>query len=280
MLTIDKIAHGLAADSNRLVLDKVSITSQTAGNFVSLWRATGQPGQGAIPAAAAVCNNALTGCFGITNQTAPKTGYLAYFEYASGNSAMTLEIHDRLAHMGGLSGTLATAQTVGIDLSTLSGTDNLASRIGSSAYDDVQWWLEWYTATGSTAVTATINVTYNDGSTGNLSTVSLAATRPASLMIPLNSYIPAAKSGYYIRGINTVTLSATTGTAGSFGVTATRKRGSVFSPIMNAIADANWADLPISEVYNSSCLFAIVLTSTTSTGTARGGGKVIHADPS
>lgn len=276
---INKIAHGLAVNNDRLVMDKATISSQAAGNYVSLWRATGQPGQGAIPGAAAVCNNSLTGCFGITNQTSPMTGYLAHFEFSSGNSAMTLEIHDRLAHMGGLSGTSTASQTVGIDLSTLLSTDNLTNRIGSSAYDDVQWWLEWYTATGSTAVTCTVSVTYNDVSTGTIA-VSLAATRPAGVMIPLNGLIPAAKAGSYIRAVTSVQNSATTGTAGSFGVTATRKRGSVFSPILNANAFSNWADLPISEIPNYSCLFAVMLTSTTSTGTARGGGKVVHIDPS
>lgn len=278
-VTVDKIAHALATNSDRLVLDKATIASQAAGTYVSLWRATGQPGQGAIPAAAANCNNSTTGCFGITNQTAPLTGYIGYFEYASSNASMTMELHDRLVHMGGLSGTVTTAQTVGIDFNGLT-TDNMANRIGDANYSDIQWWLEWYTATGSTAVTATVAVTYSDGSTGNLTGVSLAATRPASFMVALNGYIPAAKSGLAIRGITSVTLSATTGTAGSFGVTATRKRASVFAPIANANYSANWADLPISEIPASSCIFPIVLTSTTSTGTARGGGKVMHIDPS
>ena len=280
MLTVDKIANGLAVDSDRLVLDKASISNQAAGIYASIWRATGQPGQGAIPTAAAVCNNTTVGCFGITNQTAPKSSYLAYFEVACSNSAMTFEIHDRLAHIGGLVGNVATAQTVNIDLSTLLSTDNLSNRIGSAAYDDVQWWLEWYTDTGSTAVTATVAVIYNDGSTGNLTGISLPATRRAGMMYPLNGMIPAAKSGLFIRAVSTVTLSATSGAAGNFGVTATRKRGSVFAPIPNSNFSENWAGLPISEVMNSSCLFGIVLTSSTSTGTLRGGGKVIHADPS
>lgn len=278
-ITVDKIAHGMTVSPDRLVLDKATITSQAAGTYVSLWRATGQPGQGAIPSTAAVCNNSLTGCFGITNQTDPVTGYLGYFEYASSNSAMTLEIHDRLMHMGGLSGTVTTAQTANVDLDANLATDNLTNRIGASDYSDVQWWLEWYTATGSSAVTATVNVTYNDASTGNLTGASLSTTRPASFMLSLNNLIPSASSGKYIQDVNSVTLSATTGTAGSFGITATRLRGTVFAPIANAKFGSNWADLPISEVPNYACLFPVVLTSTTSSGTARGGGKVIHVDP-
>lgn len=272
--TRDQLIDGLGNNSSRIVLDKASIASQAAGTFVSLWRATGQPGQGAIPAAAAVCNNALTGAIGFRQQTAPATSYGAYLEAATGNASMTLEIHDRLAHMGGLNGTLTTAQTVGIDFSALS-SDNIAARKGDSNYSDILWWLEWYTATGSTAVTATVNVTYNDGTTGAL-TVSLTATRPASLMIPLNGFIPAAGAGKYIRGIVSVQLSATTGTAGSFGVTATRPRMTIGCPIANCKFVADWAALGLPEIFNGSCLFPIVLTSTTSSGTVRGGGKIAH----
>lgn len=272
--TLDGIVNALGNNSSRIVLDKASIASQGAGTFVSLWRATGQPGQGAIPGAAAACNNALTGAVGFTQQTLPATSYGAYFEVATGNASMTVEMHDRLAHMGGLNGTLTTAQTVGIDFSALS-SDNMAGRIGDANYSDIQWWLEWYTSTGSTAVTATVAVTYNDATTGTLS-VALAATRPASLMIPLNGLIPAAGAGKYIRAITTVTLSATTATAGSFGVTATRPRLAIGTPIANYKVTADWAALGLPEILNGSCLFPVVLTSTTSSGTVRGGGKIAH----
>lgn len=278
-ITVDKIAHALAADSTRLVIDKASLTSQTAGSYVSLWRATGQPAQGAVPSTAAVCNNTTTGGFVIPQQTAPIKSYLGYLEAASSNAAMTLELHDRLMHMGGLSGTVTTAQTANLDIFTNIGTNNLTERIGDSDYSDIQWWLEWYTATGGTAVTATVNVTYVDGTSGNLNAVSLAATRPASHMINLNGSRPAGVTSH-IRDINTVQLSATTGTTGSFGVTATRLRSSLFIPIANGKYGANWADLPIGEIPQQACLFPIMLTSTTSSGTLRGGSKIMHIDPS
>lgn len=273
--TLDGIVKALGNNSSRIVLDKASIASQAAGTYVSMWRATGQPGQGAIPVATpAVCNETLAGAIGFTQQTAPATSYGAYLEAATGNASMTVELHDRLMHMGGLSGTLNTAQPVGIDLNGVT-TNNMVERIGDANFSDVQWWLEWYTATGSTAVTATVNVTYNDGTTGAL-TVSLAATRPASLMIPLNSLIPSAGAGKFIRGVVSVQLSATTGTAGSFGVTATRPRMTIGCSIANYKFVADWAALGLPEIYNNTCLFPIVLTSTTSSGTVRGGGKIAH----
>ena len=271
----DQLIDAMGNSSSRFILDKASIASQ-AGSYVSMWRATGQPGQGAVPTTAAVCTTALTGAMGFAQQTAPATSYGAYMEVVTGNSAMTVEIHDRIAHMGGLNGTLTTAQTVGIDLSTLLSTSNVGVRIGDANYSDVQWWLEWYTATGATAATATVAVTYDDGTSGNLTALSLAATRPASFMVSLNALIPAASSGKYIRAVNTVTLSVTTGTAGSFGVTATRIRMSSMCPVANLKTISNWADLGFPEIENSACLFPVVLTSTTSSGTLRGGGKIIH----
>ena len=273
---IDNLVKALGNNSSRIVLDKASIASQTANSYCSLWRATGQPGQGAIPTVVATCNNTTVGTIGFNQQTSPITSYGAYLEIATGNAAMTMELHDRLANMGGLNGTLTTAQSVNLDLNTLLATNNIDKRKGDANYSDVQWWLEWYTATGGTAVTATIVVTYNDGTTGNLSVLSLAATRPASHMIPLNSLIPSAQSGKFIRGIVSVTLSATSGTAGNFGVTATRPRMTLSAPIANHKFIADWAQLGLPEIYNSSAIFPIVLTSTTSTGTVRGGGKIAH----
>ena len=273
--TRDQLIDALGNNSSRLVIDKASIASQAAGTFVSLWRATGQPGQGAIPAAAVVCDNTLTGAMGFTQQAAPATSYGAWANAVCSNSAMTLEIHDRLMHMGGLNGTLTTAQTVNLDVNANLASGNLDKRKGDSNFSDIQWWLEWYTATGSTAVTATVSVTYNDGTTGTLS-ASLAATRPASFMLPLNRLIPAAAAGKYIRDVDSVQLSATTGTAGSFGVTATRPRMTMPLLLANKMEVFDWAALGLPEVANSSCLFPIVLTSTTSTGTVRGGGKLAH----
>mgnify|MGYP000867967424 CR=1 FL=1 len=274
--TRDQLIDAMANNSSRVIFDKASIASQTANSFCSMWRATGQPGQGAIPTAAAVCNDSLLGCVGFAQQTSPATSYLTILEGVTSNAAMTLEIHDRLMHMGGLSGTVITAQTVNLDISANLATDDLGARKGDANYSDVQWWLEWYTATGSSVVTATVAVTYNDGTTGNLTAQSLAATRPASHMIPLNGLIPAAAAGKYIRKVDSVTLSATTGTAGSFGVTATRYRAANFLPLANARFTADWAALGLPEILNNSCLFAVMLTSTTSTGTLRATGKISH----
>ena len=272
----DDLINAMGNNSSRIIIDKASLSNTAVGQFHSLWRATGQPGQGAIPTTAAACDNTLTGALQFAQQTSPATSYLGILEGMCANAGVTLEIHDRLAHMGGLSGIVTTAQTVNLDLNALLSTANIDARKGDANFSDVQWWLEWYTDTGATGVSATCAVTYNDGTSGNLTGATLSATRRASFMIPLNSLIPAAASGKYIRDVDSVTLSATTGTAGNFGVTATRYRAALYKPVANARFTADWADLGLPEIPNSSCLMAIQAANATTTGAVRATGKIIH----
>ena len=106
--TRDGIIDGLANNNNRIIWDKASLATQVVGQYCSLWRATGVPAQGAIPAAAAYCTKALAGAIGFDNQTGPATSYLGYHTLLCSAANTNLEIHDRLAHMGGLNGTLLT----------------------------------------------------------------------------------------------------------------------------------------------------------------------------
>lgn len=274
IISRDQLISALGNNASRLIIDKASISSAAAGQFFSLWRATGQPGLGAVPAAAAVCTNASTGAMGFAQQTAPATSYGAYAYAMCSNSATTLEVHDRLVHMGGLSGTAVTAQTVNLDVSL--GADNLPARIGSANCSEIQWWLEVYTAMGATGVNATVNVTYDDDSTGSLLAFALGATPRAGRMYPLNSLLPAAAAGRYIKKIDTVTLSATTGTAGNFGFTATRPRMTLPLALANKSEFFDWAQLGLPDIANSACLSLIALCSTTTTGTIRGGAKIAH----
>jgi hypothetical protein len=136
--------------------------------------------------------------------------------------------------------------------------------------------MEWHTDTGATASNATINVTYNDGTSNNLTVVAVGGTLRAGRMINLNGLIPAADAGKFIRAINTVILSASTGTAGNFGFTTTRMRTVLPLFVANKGETYDWAGLGISEVPNDACLQLIQLCSTTTTGTVRGGGKIAH----
>lgn len=266
--TRDQLIDALGNNSSRIVIDKASLSNASTGQFFSLWQATGIPGAGATPAAAAVPTSATTGAIGFTNQTAPATSYLAWLAVQCSNSASNLEIHDRLAHMGGLSGTVTTSQGA---LSLVTNNPG-AARLGASDYSDVQWWLEIYSPLGATAVNATVAVEYNDGSTGNLAAFTLNSTPRASRLYPLVS----ASAGKFIRAVTGVTLSATTGTAGNFGITATRPRTSVAMPLLNKTETFDWAQLGLPNIPNDSCLMLLMLCGAATTGTVRGQGKIAH----
>lgn len=267
--SVDDIAFGLAQGAQQFVVNKASIASQLAGGFSALWRATGTPAQGAVPAAAAICDRTLTGAFSFSNPTGGKASYLAGAMMLNGNSATDIQILDRLAHMGGLSGTVTTAQNVNVDVS--GATNNLPARIGDSAFSDVQWWLEWYTATGSTAVTATVTYTNAAGTAGRTTTVSLAASMAASRRLPIIG-----NGGEFIKSIQSVQLSATTGTAGSFGVTATRALTGLSLGLANSSTIADWAYLRLPKIEDDACLEMMAVPGTTSSGALYGTAKLIQ----
>lgn len=280
-IDVNSIAAGLADPTvDRVIVDKASLANAAAGQFFSLWRATGQPAQGAIPGTTpAIPTSATTGAIGFTNVTSPVINVIGWMSLASANSATTVEVWDRVAHMGGLVLNVTSAQTItGLDLSTLGG-GLAADRRGASNYSDLQWFLEVYSDGGGTASNATINVTYNDATTGNLNVQAVGGTLRAGRLIPLTPLIPTGDQGKFIRGINSVTLSASTTVAGNFGFTAARPRTMVPIHTANFARDMDWAQLGMPVVPNDACLMLAILCSTTSTGTLRGGGKIIDLTP-
>jgi hypothetical protein len=275
-VNVDTIAAALGdPTADRIIIDKASIANAVAGQLFSLWRATGQPAQGAIPGTTpAIPTSATTGAMGFTNVTAPIYNFLLWAFAQSGNSAMSPEIWDRVAHMGGLVLNTTSPQTItGLDLG--SGGLNLgADRRGASNYSDIQWFLEVYSDGGATASNATIAVTYNDDSTGNLNVQAVGGTLRAGRLIPLTPLIPTGSQGKFIRAIGSVTLSASTTTAGNFGFTAVRPRTAFSLPLANKTESFDWAQLGLPVIPNDACLMIAMLCGTTSTGTLRGGGKI------
>jgi hypothetical protein len=271
---LDQLVNALANNSSRIIIDKASLANQTAGRYCAMWRATGQPAQGAIPATAALCTNTTTGAVSFVQQTAPATSYIGVIDVVGSNAAQTLEIHDRIAHSGGGNLTLTTAQTnIAVNLDTLAPG---ADRIGDPAFGDVQWWLEVYADGGATASNATINVTFDDNTSANLNTLAVGGTIRIGNRFSVDSLRTTAQQGKNIKAINSVTLSASTGTAGNFGFTCTRPRAYLPMGLANFINKADWAALGLPEIPNGSCLELMLIPSTTSSGTLRGGGKIIH----
>lgn len=272
--TMDGLVASLTAStSQRNLINKASIGSQAAGGFSSWWRATGTPGQAAIPSTAAVCDNTLLGCIPFTNPAGGASSYLARLSANCANAGTEIHIHDRLAHMGGLSGVTTGNQTVSVDVSG-SGS-NMANRRGASDYSEVMWWWEIYTSIGTTGQTCTVTYTNGAGTGSRTTTFTLGGASPANQAGRIFQII--GSSNESIQSIQTVSIGTSTGTAGSWGITATRLR----STIAGAAAANNgvlldWAQTGLPAIADSACLFGIVLCGTTSTGVIVGSTTVVQ----
>jgi hypothetical protein len=261
---LDDLAAAVAVPANRAPISKASVANQLSTGFCSMWRATGTPAQAAIPGAAAIPTKATLGA--LTAWTNPASGrhrYLAEALVTLSVLGAAVWFVDRIAHMGGLNGTLTTAQTVGISADSLRGTRAAAD------LSNVQWWLEIYTAIGTTATTGTITyVSDTDASTQTITGFSIGGASPASAASRMFLIQPLA--GHPIRSITSFQQVATTGAAGSYGFTATVPLASAVCPLANMPTKLDWASLPIARLHEDACIAMIVQCLTTSSGTIVG----------
>ena len=247
ILTSDNLYTALSASQRRPVI-KASL-STTLGRTTSLWTAGGFPSAGVAPAATAnaIPNSTTLGALPFTNPTGGPLSYLAAAMGFSSSTAGTLIVYDRVLHSAGLNGTVITAQ------STTGSTADRGDHIGN------QLFIEGYTALGSTATNVVASYTNAAGVAGR-TTVSqpLFASFPVAAMqgLPLQ----AGDTG--VRSVESVTLSASTLTAGSFGVTVVRElaRVPIVTANIPAMLDALALGMPVFA--DNACLsFAFVSTS-------------------
>jgi len=207
------------------------------GSYVhTLWRATGTPAQGGVPAASAVCDRATVGALGQGN---PSSGDLrAWFQrltvnYLTGSSSgCGVQLVDRLVHMGGLDGTNTGAQTV---------STSALTRYTTGA--GVMAAVEIYTAVGSTPQTFTCSYTDDAGNAGQTSLpVEIGNTGRSAALRLLPMSLAAGDIG--VRAVSTLTLSGSTGTAGNFGVTLYKP----LSPIIPLQSGVSGAAHPIFDM--------------------------------
>lgn len=232
---------------------KNSIANTVSGQTFSLWRATGIPTQGAIPTTWATPTKATQGAQVDFTTPAPGENVHLVGVWFAPVSDATLLVQDRCGHMGGLSGTVTTAQTVNGTIPTGRGI----APTGANA----AWWLEWYGDTGSTAATATVTYTNQNGVSGRTTTVALSATMRASRSL---SIIPTT-AGDMIKSIQSVTLSVSTGSVGNFGVTLTR--AAHMCPARGALSTTHTSgEVSLSKFNDDACIAHMMIVSTTSTG--------------
>lgn len=252
--TLDGI---IGAVSQHKSFGKVSMTAKAAGTFQSLWTAAGLPTAGTAPATAAgvAVDDTVAGTFSFTNPTAPALTYLTKLSNTQ-QTPGTLILYDRLVHTGALSGTVTTAQTV-----------NSAALTRSTTGDDVELFLEVYTATGATQVNVTVSYTNSAGTAGRTSvSVPFLASPVAGQMLP----IPLQSGDLGVRSVQSVTLSATTGTAGAFGVTLVKRIAECPIPVASGGIVLDPFQLGMPQIEDNAALCFMMLCSTTSTGFVTG----------
>lgn len=254
--TMDQIAAGLAAAP---VIDLFAPSAaNVAAGFVNLQRAVvTSTGQMAVPAAASVGGTLHSaGQAGFRNLPDPVGGASRYLAQSAltFQTACSLWFYDRVWSCSGFSGIVATAQAV-TSFPVLTRPD--ANGTG------LEIWIECYTATGATAANITVQYTNSDSVAGR-STVSTAhiTSMPANRMyrVPLQ----AGDTG--VKSIQSVTLSGTTGTAGSFGVTLMRKIAVTGSAVTNIPVMNDFAALGLPLVQNGTAMNVIHQGTTTSSG--------------
>ena len=126
----------------------------------------------------------------------------------SNYAAASMMVVDLLNVSGGLNGTLTTPQTTNLPTAAL-------TRYTSG--EGVMAGIVIYTIIGTTQTTVTVSYTNSSGVSGRISTATTIGGgfyRETGLLIP----IPLQGADKGIRSIESVTLAATTGTVGNFGV--------------------------------------------------------------
>lgn len=188
-------------------------TAPIAGRGCSLWTYDGMPAGGAVPTSAAIPTSATAGSIPFTNPGGSREKWLISANLTPTVAGVYL-LYDRLLHIGGLNATLTTAQTV---QGTHPGTPALTRNTGGGGNIALY---EIYTIIGTT--TATLTMTYtNQGGTGSrTSTINIGATgfREATRI----QRIPLAAGDSGIQSVQQIQLSASTTTAGNFGITIAR----------------------------------------------------------
>lgn len=271
LTSLDQLITAMGSSSAQtLYFNKNGKASQLAGGYSSSWNGAGTPGAGAVPGAAEIPSNATVGALAFNNPASGLSSYLARGAVSVTVSGAAMRIYDRIGQMGGLSGTLTSAQPVSL---SMTGTaNNLAARRGKSDYSEVQWYLEWYTDTGSTAVTATVSYTDANGVSGKTVGVAMAATMRSGRMLVIE---PA--DGVPIRSVESVQLSASTGTAGNFGVTAARLLVELPAGLANTTLVQDWAAIGLPIIPDSACMAIMCINPGASGVTFTGSLLMVHS---
>lgn len=203
----------IRAPNERVYMVKGNSGALTAATWVSIVFNSGNPQPFAIPTTSVALDRTVVGTFGQRNggSAALRMLYADWFPggNTSGGQQLTSAIlYDRLVHSGGLSGTSTSAQTTNLPTAAL---PRYTSGIG------VQIALEILLAVGSTGTTASVSYTNQSNTAGRVSDgIPFGTATNGSAVRWLPVPLQAGDTG--VKSVESVTLAASTGTVGNFGV--------------------------------------------------------------
>lgn len=224
-----------------------------AGGPISLWEFEGQPSHGAVPpTSVAYPDNTTQGGW---KQNDPSGGRELWAPVigASCLAQGRVVIYDRLAHISGLSGTVTTAQNV------------LASAITRYTSGEGNWIAyEVYTQIGATGTTITADYTNQAGTASRTSqAISIGNTGFREAQRLRRFSLAAGDTG--ARAVNTVTLAATTGTAGNFGIIVGHTLASLIITLPQGQDLRTIMDGSLAQIQTDACLAWYFVPTTTTT---------------
>jgi hypothetical protein len=257
IIDIESYRNKIGSPYKTVHTTKSSLAS-AINRLVSLW--TAAPNAGSIPTAAVICTNSTPGA--ILPAALGNNLRIPQIEISVSFSGYWL-LGDRLSHQGGLSGTVITAQTTNLPTAALtrytSGEGVLAA-------------LEIYTAIGTTATTVTASYTNSAGVAGRLSesvVIGGAGFNEVGRLILL----PLQEGDTGVRSVQSVTVLATTGTAGNFGVTLFKPLFAM--PILHQGSDAVLFDSMLNMCGNLPLIERFACVQWFCTSTASGSGQAV-----
>jgi hypothetical protein len=212
---INRQSGGNSGTPNNLFYHKVprvggvAATAPLIGRSASLWTYDGMPSGGAVPTVGAIPDRTTQGAIPFTAATGGRDLHLIGASITPVTAGVYL-LYDRLFHIGGLSGTSTSDQTVQDSPASPALTRNTGGE-GNIA------WYEIYGIIGTTTRTLTMTYTNQAGTGSQTSTINIGAT--GFREVTRAQRIPLAAGDTGIQAIEKIALSGTTGTLGNFGIT-------------------------------------------------------------
>lgn len=210
-MAVSTLASYLTKMNTVISLPFSKITTNTGTNIASSFAQTDLPG--AIPTTATACDNTTVGAININSPiglSGPDYRIVAIDFVTSTLGNYTMFAYDRLSHQGGLVANISTTQTTNLPTSPLTRyTSGVGVMIG----------LEQYGSVGGTATTATVSYTNQAGTPGQTSKPVLFGGSSGGNVVGRMFVVPLADGDTGVQSVESVTLAASTGTAGNFGVT-------------------------------------------------------------